>query len=246
MMNPLPIISQPRARNTTSLKKAHLLRLPAELRLKIYEYALAVPNEYMDQPLIVVNDRGNTFTARGRYRALSMCPSWVGEDGTARKLLAVNRQIHDEAEDLLYSQYTFFFLNSFNLERAGEFLDTLSATARSRIRSVGFEIFFFVHTQTGVPKRTLRLYEQVGREMMKRLPSWKSVVFYLDPRFYYPSATVGGRELSARGVLYLATIFGAMGKDVHFYPAQAMHRHVLEEAERIARRGSRSQDRPSL
>ncbi|KAL2010225.1 hypothetical protein VTN00DRAFT_6032 [Thermoascus crustaceus] len=235
------------AKATTSNKRAHLLGLPPELRLKIYEYALAVPNEYMDRPLIVINDRGNTFTSRGRYRALSMCPSWVGEDGTARKLLAVNRQIHDEAEDLLYSRYTLFFLNSFNLDRAGDFLDTLSATARNRIRSVGFEIFFFVHTQTGVPKRTLRQYEQVGRMMMERLPQWKSVIFYLDPRFYFPSSTVGGRELSARGVLYLATIFGSMGKEVHFYPMQSAHRHVLDEAERIVRRGSRGgQDRPSL
>lgn len=123
--------AQTRTRNTTPKQsQSTFLRLPPELRLKIYEYALAVPNEYTDRPLIVVNDRGNTFTSRGQFRALSMCPSWVGQDGTARNLLSVNRQIHDEAEDFLYSRYTLFLLNSFDLDRLGAFLDTLSATAR--------------------------------------------------------------------------------------------------------------------
>ncbi|KAL1981433.1 hypothetical protein VTN96DRAFT_2693 [Rasamsonia emersonii] len=228
-------------------KPPGLLRLPPELRLKIYEYVLDTPNDYLDRPLIVLDDRGSSFTARGRYRALSMNPTWQGGgDGRSRKLLSVNRQIHDEAEDFLYSHYTFFFRNSFNLERAGDFLDTLSATARSRIRNVGFEIFFFVHNQTGVPKRTLKLYGQVGKMMQERLPRWKSVIFYLDPRFYFPTPQVGGKELAARGVFYLATIFGALGKEVTFYPVQPIHRHVIEEAERQVRRGSRSQDRPSL
>lgn len=227
---------------------SHLLRLPTELRLRIYDYALSVPNEYnIDKPMIVVNDRGNSFTSRGRYRALQMCPSWVGEDGTTRKLLRVNRLIHDEAEDFLYSRNTLFFRNSFDLDHLGGFLDTLSETARSRIRSVGFEVFFFVHSQTGVPKRTLKQYEQAGRLLHEKLPRWSSVLFYLDPRFYYPSATVGSHELSARGVLYLATRFGAMRKEVHFFPVPSIHRHVMDEAQRLLRHGSRgSQDRPSL
>ena len=102
------IINQSNLSNLSNKKNmafnqpSHLLRLPTELRLKIYEYALSVPNEYsIEQPLIVVNDRGNAFTSRGRYRALQMSPSWVGEDGTTRKLLRVNRRIHDEAEDFL-------------------------------------------------------------------------------------------------------------------------------------------------
>lgn len=227
---------------------SHLLRLPTELRLKIYEYALSVPNEYsIDRPMIVVDDRGNAFTSRGRYRALQMCPSWVGEDGTTRKLLRVNRLIHDEAEDFLYSRNTLFFRNSFDLNHLGAFLDTLSETARSRIRSVGFEVFFFVHSQTGVPKTTLKQYEQAGRLLHEKLPRWSSVLFYLDPRFYYPSVSVGSHELSARGVLYLATRFGAMRKDMHFFPLPPIHRHVMDEAQRLLRRGSRgSQERPSL
>lgn len=235
-----------RSRHTVT-KPSGFLRLPPELRLKIYEYALAVPNEYTDRPLIVVNDRGNTFTSRGQYRALSMCPSWVGQDGTARSLLSVNRQIHDEAEDFLYSRNTLFFLNSFNLDRLGAFLDTLSATARSRIRTVGFEICFFVHSQTGVPKRTLKEYERAARLLDEKLPRWSGVFFYLDPRFYYPSACVGGRELSARGVLYLATVFGTLRKDMHFFPLPSIHRHVMDEVQGLLRRtGRSSQGRPSL
>ncbi|KAF7588025.1 hypothetical protein BBP40_006404 [Aspergillus hancockii] len=213
----------------------------------IYEYALDVPNEYMDRPLIVVNDRGNAFTARGRYRALSMCPSWVGENGKVRSLLSVNRQIHDEVEDFLYSHNTLFFQNSFTLNRLDAFLDTLSATARRRIRSVGFEVFFFVHSQTGVPKRTLKEYERAGRILSEKLPNWSNVVFYLDPRFYFPSAAVGGRELSARGVWYLATKFGAMRKEMQFFALPAIHRHVMDEAKRCCQMGRRgSQERSFL
>lgn len=228
-----------------SIKTSNLLRLPAELRLKIYEFALDAPNEYIDSPLIVVNDRGNCFTARGRYRALSMCPSWANNDGTARKLLSLNRQIHDEAEDFLYSHNTLFFTNSFDLDRIGDFLDTMSATACSRIRSIGFEVFFFVHSQTGVPKRSLKQYQQAGRLLMQKLPRWETIVFYLDPRFYFPTATVGGRELSARGVLYLATVFGNMGKEVVFHPTPFVNRNALDEAQRLLKRQRASQDRSS-
>lgn len=71
------------------------------------------------------------------------------------------------------------------------------------------------------------------------------MLFYLDPRFYYPSAAVGGRELSARGVFYLATRFGAMRKEVHFYPVPPIHRHVMDDAQRFLGRRA-SQERPCL
>ncbi|PWY75168.1 hypothetical protein BO70DRAFT_398576 [Aspergillus heteromorphus CBS 117.55] len=224
----------------TATDYSPFLKLPLELRLMIYEYAVDIPNEFMDRPLIVVNDRGNVFTARGRYRALAMCPSWVGENGRVRSLLSVNRQIHDEVEDLVYSRNTLFFLNSFNLDRLGVFLDTLSATARNRIRSVGFEIFFFVHSQTGVPKRTLREYKAAARMLMEKLPNWTSVIFYLDPRFYFPSSAVGGLESAARGIWYLATIFGAVGKDLHFFPLPSMHRYVMDDAKKMLQAGTRA------
>lgn len=220
------------------LNAAYFLQLPAELRLKIYEYALTVPNEYINKPLIVISDRGNVFTIRNRYRALSMCPSWVGEDGTARKLLAVNHQIHDEAEDYLYSQNMLFFRNSFDLDRLGGFLDTLSPTACRRIRSVGFEVYFFVHTQMGVPKRTLKQYERAAKLLSVKLPEWSNVLFYLDPRFYYPAATVGGRERAARGVLDLAAKFGPLCRDITFYPLPASDSRFLWEAQQLIWRGS--------
>lgn len=225
---------------------AYFLNLPTELRLKIYEYALAVPNEYMNKPLIVISDRGNVFTARNRYRALSMCPSWVGEDGTARKLLAVNHQIHDEAEDYLYSRHTLFFRNSFDLDHLGDFLDTLSPTARRRIRSVGFEVFFFVHTQMGVPKRTLKQYERAAKLLSAKLPEWSHVLFYLDPRFYYPAAAVGGRDRAARGVLDLAAKFGPVCRDVTFYPLPKSDSCLLYEAQQLVWRSSSPGRRPSI
>lgn len=219
--------------SSQSPERAYIFKLPTELRLKIYEYALTVPNEYINKPLIVISDRGKVFTARNRYRALSMCPSWVGEDGTAAKLLSVNHQIHDEAEDYLYSRHTLFFRNAFDLDRLGGFLDTLSATARKRIRSVGFEVFFFVHTQMGVPKRTLRQYERAARLLAAKLPAWSHVLFYLDPRFYYPSAAVGGRERAVRGVLDLATRFGPLCGNVTFYPLPKGDPGLLREEEQL-------------
>lgn len=210
-----------------------LLQLPTELRLRIYDYALRVPNDILNKPLIVVRDRGNIFTTRGRYRALNMCPSWVGEDGTTRKLLSVNRQIHEEAEDYLYSHRTLFFRNSFDLDRLGDFLDTLSPTARRSIRSIGFEVFFFVHTQDGVPKRTLKQYTRARDLLAEKLPRWDNVLFYLDPRFYYPSASVGGPELAARGVYDLATRFGSACADVTFHPLPDSKHRLVEEAQQI-------------
>lgn len=225
--------------------RTSFLHLPPELRLKIYEEALISPNEYTDKPMIVIQDRGNVFTTRGRYRAMSMCPSWEGNDGTAHKLLALNHQIHDEAEDLLYSQHTIFFRHSFDLNRIGAFLDTLSSTARHQIRSVGFEVFFFVHAEANVPKRTMKEYERAGRLLAEKLPRWKSVLFYLDPRFYYPSTLVGGRKAATRGVLDLATRFGALCKDVTFSPLPDGDHRLLEEAQQLVWRSS-SPERRSL
>ncbi|KAJ5099510.1 hypothetical protein N7532_006511 [Penicillium argentinense] len=220
--------------------KTSFLQLPPELRLRIYEEALICPNDYVDKPMIVIQDRGNVFTTRGKYRAMSMCPSWQGDDGTARKLLGLNHQIHDETEDFLYSQHTLFFRNSFDLDRIGQFLDTLSRTARHRIRSVGFEIFFFVHAEPGVPKRTMKQYARASKILAERLPRWKSVFFYLDPRFYYPSTQAGGGKGKgpARGVLDLATRFGVVCNDVTFSPLPESDHHLLEEAQQIVWRSS--------
>lgn len=218
--------------------RTSFLKLPPELRLKIYEEALISPNDYVDKPMIVIQNRGNVFTTRGRYRAMSICPSWEGNDGTARKLLGLNHQIHDEAEDLLYSKHTLFFRNSFDLDRIGEFIDTLSSTARHQVRSVGFEVFFFVHAEADVPKRTMREYENAGKLLAEKLPRWQSVFFYLDPRFYYPSTLAGGKQAATRGVLELATRFGSLCKDVTFSPLPDGDHRLLREAQQIVWRSS--------
>ncbi|OQD73395.1 hypothetical protein PENDEC_c015G01748 [Penicillium decumbens] len=215
-------------------KPSPFLQLPTEIRLQIYQWALSVPNDYVDRPLIVVNDCSNVST-RTRSRNKSTCPSWTGEDSTARKLLTVNHQIHDEAEDFLYSQRTLFFRHSFDLDRLDEFLDTLSSTARNRIRSVGFEVFFFVHAEPGVPKRTFKQYEKAGSLLRARLPRWNIVLFYLDPYFYYPPNSVSERDPAARGVANLAARFGALCKEVVFYPLPDEVRPSIGEAQLVVR-----------
>ncbi|KAJ5647366.1 hypothetical protein N7490_003738 [Penicillium lividum] len=210
------------------------MRLPPELRLKIYKYALTTPNTYINKPLIIIHDR-QVFTSRPRYKALSICPTWQGEDGTARSLFSVNRKIHSEAEDTLYTTHTLFFRNSFDLARIGDFLDTLSMTARSQIRSVGFEVYFFVHGDcddggTCARKRRLKEYGRAREVLEGRLPGWREVLFYLDPRYYYPVSCAGGRELAARGVLELAKMFGDGGElDVTFYPLPDSQQRLVEE-----------------
>ncbi|KAL2813261.1 hypothetical protein BJX63DRAFT_229333 [Aspergillus granulosus] len=222
-----------------------LLRLPPELRLQIYSYLLDIQTPYTPllttnnhnshhiPPLIIINDTGNKFTTRPLYRSLRISPTWVGlndisspieaQNKQARaglrgplSLLAVNHQIHDEVEDYLYSAHTFFFLNSFDLDSLGPFLDTLSATARARIRYIGFEVYLFVHNgaSSSTPKRTFRQYERAARVLEQKLPSLVRVVFYLDPWF---SVCIGDsmvgpwcdeRGALGRGVGFLGRAFG--------------------------------------
>ncbi|KAL2839921.1 hypothetical protein BJY01DRAFT_218948 [Aspergillus pseudoustus] len=230
-------------------KASPLLRLPPELRLQIYSYLLDIQTPYTplltthsnNRPLIVINDTGNKFTTRPLYRSLRISPTWVGlgdtfttakpQSKTAQaglqgplSLLAVNHQIHDEVEDYLFSTHTLFFLNSFDLDSLGPFLDTLSATARARIQCIGFEVYLFVHNGANLntPKRTFRQYERAARVLEQKLPSLTGVVFYLDPWF---SACVGGadggssgigpwcdeREILGRGVGFLGRAFGSRG-----------------------------------
>ncbi|KAJ6107899.1 hypothetical protein N7523_009222 [Penicillium sp. IBT 18751x] len=187
-----------------------------EIRLLIYERALTVLHDDMGRPLIVVDD-SSKFSTRSRFHHMFVCSSRTGEDGTARKLLAVNRQIHDEAEDFLYSRNTIFFQNSFDLDHLGKFLESLSNSARSHIRSVGFEVFFFVHAESGVPKRTFKQYEQAGSLLRAILPQWETVVFYIDPFFYFLPQSVGGRDSAARGVMDLSARFRALCGEVVFH-----------------------------
>jgi ubiquitin-like-conjugating enzyme ATG3 len=238
-------------------KTSPLLRLPPELRLQIYSYILDIQTPYTslltthsnhhhhNRPLIIINDTGNKFTTRPLYRSLHISPAWVGlaetyssktQSKKARaglqgplSLLAVNHQIHDEVEDYLYSTHTLFFLNSFDLDSLGPFLDTLSTTARARIRYIGFEVYLFVHnganaSGSNTPKRTFRQYERAARVLEQKLPSLTGVVFYFDPWF---AACVGGadgdgaagfgpwcneKEVLGRGVGFLGRVFGTSEK----------------------------------
>ncbi|KAI9374258.1 hypothetical protein BJX61DRAFT_532545 [Aspergillus egyptiacus] len=249
----------------TTQKASPFLTLPPELRLQIYSYLLDIPNPYITRtsnPLIVINDTGNKFTTRPAYRALHISPKWEvglgdcdssnrnsssssnsnknkgpGTGTEALALLSVNRQIHAELEDFLYTDHTLFFLNGFDLDYLGEFLDTLSPTARKCIRSIGFEVYLFVHggydAEEGapVPKRSWASYERAAEAMSEKLPNLERVVFYLDPWFSACSsdAVFGpwndeGKVL-ARAVRFLVRVFGGLkvGIKLDFLPTAAMY-----------------------
>ncbi|KAL4981130.1 hypothetical protein BDW66DRAFT_146892 [Aspergillus desertorum] len=236
------------------MPESPFLLLPPELRLQIYSYVLDIPTPYATltqhtKPLVVINDTGNKYTTRAIYRSLHISPNWVGisksdgpdEGSRTLSLLSVNRQIHAEVEHFLYTSHTLFFLNGFDLDHLGEFLDTLSPTARSCIRSIGFEVYLFVHNSPGPVKRSFRQYERAARVVKEKLPNLSGVLFYFDPWFSACCGDAGfglwGDEKSvlARGVRFLLRVFGGVepkvndnGKvramvriDLHFLPASA-------------------------
>ncbi|KAL4955160.1 hypothetical protein BDW69DRAFT_125304 [Aspergillus filifer] len=133
-------------------------------------------------------------------------------------LLSVNRQIHAEVEHFLYTSHTLFFLNGFDLDSLGAFLDTLSPTARSCIRSIGFEVFLFVHNSSGgsvPPKRSFAQYKRAAEVVREKLPSLGHVVFYLDPWYavacdgvYASGPWCDETSVLERGVGFLLRAFG--------------------------------------
>ncbi|BCS29857.1 uncharacterized protein APUU_80160S [Aspergillus puulaauensis] len=206
-------------------KQSPFLRLPPELRLQIYECVLDIPTPYTSltdhkKPLIVINDTGNKFTNRSIYRSLHFSPKWVGIGDDDLSLLSVNRQIHAEVENFLYTSHTLFFLNGFDLDHLGDFLDTLSPTARRCTRSIGFEVYLFVHNSnssgSSIPKRSFRQYERAAKVMREKLPNLRGVVFYMDPWFSAccDDAVFGPwcdeRSVLARGVGFLVRAFGGV------------------------------------
>ncbi|KAL4800187.1 hypothetical protein BDV19DRAFT_172357 [Aspergillus venezuelensis] len=197
------------------------------------------------KPLIVINDTGNKFTSRAIYRSLHISPNWVGvndsenesegeneardkvittgkaQANSSRKtlsLLSVNRQIHAEVEHFLYTSHTLFFLNGFDLDSLGAFLDTLSPTARACIRSIGFEVFLFVHNASGgsvPPKRSFAQYKRAAEAVRAKLPRLSHVVFYLDPWYavacdgvYASGPWCDETSVLERGVGFLLRAFG--------------------------------------
>ncbi|KAL4784638.1 hypothetical protein BJX76DRAFT_347652 [Aspergillus varians] len=224
-------------------KQSPFLLLPPELRLQIYGYILDIQTPYTTltqyhKPLIVINDTGNKFTTRAVYRSLHISPKWVGisdKNREALSLISVNRQIHAEVEDFLYTSHTLFFLNGFDLDHLGDFLDTLSPTARRCIRSVGFEVFLFVHNKGSgdVPKRSFRQYERAAKVLGEKLPNLTGLVFYIDPWFSecYGDAVCGPwsdeTNVLARGAGFLVRVFGGVnnmkggsGMAMDFLPAR--------------------------
>ncbi|KAL4964931.1 uncharacterized protein BDV14DRAFT_64586 [Aspergillus stella-maris] len=156
--------------------------------------------------------------ARGKGKVLTTGKAQANFSRKTLSLLSVNRQIHAEVEHFLYTSHTLFFLNGFDLDSLGAFLDTLSPTARACIRSIGFEVFLFVHNASGgsvPPKRSFAQYKRAAEAVRAKLPRLSHVVFYLDPWYavacdgvYASGSWCDETSVLERGVGFLLRAFG--------------------------------------
>lgn len=203
---------------TTPSPSFSFMKIPPEIRLKIYDYIFSVPHEYMNLPLVIIKNSARGFSTRGMYRTSPMRPYWVGQDGKFLPLLLLSSQVSREAEQFLFSRSTIFFAHSFSPAHVVNLFDTMSRTARQEIRCVGFEIFFYVYTPCNGSKHSFSDYKQACRGLQSNLPKWETVVIYLNPEGLCPAACDANPENAPRGLRELEGIFRAVHKNVIFYP----------------------------
>jgi hypothetical protein len=194
------------------------MKLPPEIRLKIYDFVFSVPHEYMNLPLVTIKNSARGFSTRGMYRRSPMRPYWVGQDGKFLPLLLLSSQVSREAEQFLFSRSTIFFAHSFSPAHVVNLFDTMGSTARHETRCVGFEVYFYVYTLCNGPKHSFSEYKQACRGLQAKLPKWQTVVIYLNPEGLCPAACDTSPANAAQGIRELENIFKEVHKNVIFYP----------------------------
>ena len=194
------------------------MKVPPEIRLKIYDFIFSVPHEYMNLPLVIIKNSARGFSTRRMYRTSSMRPYWVGQDGNSLPLLLLSSQVYREAEQFLFSRSTIFFAHSFSPAHVVNLFDAMGSAARHETRCLGFEVFFYVYTPCDGPKHPFSEYRQACRGLQARLPKWETVVIYLNPEGLCPAAGDANPDHVARGLRELENIFKEVHKNVFFYP----------------------------
>lgn len=138
---------------------ALLWKLPLEVREEIYYYAVSQPPE-KNTPVNQIRNVG----------AVRLFEGWWGTEPMSR-ILRVNRQIHDEAEAVLYSQYKFCFPNYTDTDLVHRVLDPMSVRARHLLGRI--ELFYIVRTHTiprpGYPAPTSERIEHQWKDAFSLL-----------------------------------------------------------------------------
>ncbi|MCJ1366011.1 hypothetical protein MMC16_005136 [Acarospora aff. strigata] len=135
------------------------MTLPLELRQEVYYYALLGPPSYgIPQDFIHIETAGSKI-----YDTYY----WGSEQMT--RLLRVNRQIHHEAEEVLYTRFQFGFPLYVRTQLVHDVLDPLSARARSLIRRVGLYIVLRTFPGPGA-KQAAPLWKDAFALLVRLLP----------------------------------------------------------------------------
>jgi len=108
-----------------NVQQSKLLSLPPELRRQIFRLALTAPkNQYFQKNRVIVDVViGGLGSAYWGTKAMS-------------SLLRVNRQIHAEAKNVLYTDSVFRFAPSVTIAGLKKWFDRLSDYGRTMIRHI--------------------------------------------------------------------------------------------------------------
>ncbi|KAF8855519.1 hypothetical protein BDZ45DRAFT_746419 [Acephala macrosclerotiorum] len=96
-----------------------LLTIPTEICVRIFHYALEEAEHFWGFP--------NT-TIINRIEPINPCkqkPSFYGTKYMGA-LFLISRQLHDEVEEILYTQFMFAFTHYMNIKKLCRFIDPLS------------------------------------------------------------------------------------------------------------------------
>ena len=150
------------------------LNLPLEIREEIYYHALQQPPRHS-----LPSGTVSVVTA-----AFKSDDTWCGTEQMTR-LLRVNRQVHHEAEGVLYSRFRFSFPHYTTAQAVHTVLDPLSARARALLRTVKVDVILRLRIPPEggyadpVSKRNEALAKEAFALLVELLPGLREVEFAL-------------------------------------------------------------------
>ena len=113
-----------------SQEKPNLLTIPSEIRLQILRYTLQEPERDHVLPNAFYVYWPRAFPEPDKYK-----PPFYGT-AEMSKLFTICREIHDELETLLYTQFVFIFAHFLSLASARDFINPLSTRKKGLLREI--------------------------------------------------------------------------------------------------------------